>query len=120
LKFTPEGGQIGIHLECRSARPEQSEFVIRVSDTGIGIPKEQVSAIFERFYQVDPSSTRGYEGTGIGLALVNELVQLQQGRITTESEVGLGTSVTVFLPYQRVKADEKKTFNRNNHQRYHP
>lgn len=107
LKFTPEGGQIGIHLEYNSPRPEQPEFVIRVSDTGIGIPKEQLSAIFERFYQVDPSSTRGYEGTGIGLALVNELVQLQQGRITMESEVGLGTSVTVSLPYRRVKADEK-------------
>ncbi|WP_171062940.1 ATP-binding protein [Larkinella sp. C7] len=107
LKFTPEGGQIGIHLEYNSPRPEQPEFVIRVSDTGIGIPKEQLSAIFERFYQVDPSSTRGYEGTGIGLALVNELVQLQQGRITMESEVGLGTSVTVSLPYRRVNADEK-------------
>ncbi|WP_185731281.1 hybrid sensor histidine kinase/response regulator transcription factor [Larkinella rosea] len=107
LKFTPEGGQIGIVLEYRSITPKASEFVIRVSDTGIGIPKEQLSAIFERFYQVDPSSTRGYEGTGIGLALVNELVQLQQGRIAMESEVGSGTSVTVFLPYRRVKADEK-------------
>ncbi|MFC5411935.1 ATP-binding protein [Larkinella bovis] len=107
LKFTPEGGEIEVHLSETDADQISSAFVLRVSDTGIGIPKEQQSAIFDRFYQVDPTSTRGYEGSGIGLALVKELVHLQQGRILITSEPGTGTSITVFLPYRRAKSDEE-------------
>ncbi|WP_165841067.1 hybrid sensor histidine kinase/response regulator transcription factor [Larkinella punicea] len=99
LKFTPEGGQIAVAIQ--EPAPGQSEWVVRISDTGIGIPKEQLPVIFDRFYQVDPSSTRQHEGTGIGLALVKELVQLQRGRISMESELGKGTTVTVQLPYGR-------------------
>lgn len=71
---------------------------ITVSDTGIGIPEEELPHIFDRFYQVDASQTREHEGTGIGLALTKELVELHKGEITVTSEVGKGSIFTVRLP----------------------
>ncbi len=69
-----------------------------VSDTGIGIPKEKISKVFDRFYQVDGSHTSEQEGTGIGLSLTKELVELHKGKIEVESEEGKGTTVTISLP----------------------
>jgi DNA-binding response OmpR family regulator len=71
---------------------------LSVADTGIGIPAGQVSRIFERFHQVDTSTTRDYEGTGIGLALVKELVDLHGGKISLESHEGSGTTFSLALP----------------------
>jgi len=81
---------------------------ITISDTGIGIPPEQLPHIFDRFYQVDGSHTREQEGTGIGLALAKELVELHDGTIVVKSELGKGTQCIVQLPLGRahLKDDE--------------
>jgi DNA-binding response OmpR family regulator/anti-sigma regulatory factor (Ser/Thr protein kinase) len=93
FKFTPDGGRIEVTLN----REDNYANVI-VSDTGIGIPKEKLARIFDRFYQVDGSHTREQEGTGIGLSLTKELVELHKGKIEVESEEGKGTTVTISLP----------------------
>ncbi len=82
--------------------------IISVSDTGIGIPADQLDKVFDRFYQVDASQTREQEGSGIGLALVKELVELHHGTIQVASEVGKGTTFTVRLPlgHSHFKDDE--------------
>ena len=73
-----------------------------ISDTGIGIPKEKMSRIFDRFYQVDGSHTREQEGTGIGLALTKELVDLHKGKIEVESEESKGTRFIISIPIGKV------------------
>jgi two-component sensor histidine kinase len=100
FKFTPEGGKVVVQISHpKSQIPNHVE--ISVSDTGIGIPPEQLDKVFDRFYQVDASQTREHEGSGIGLALVKELVELHHGTIQVESEVGVGTTFTVRLPLGR-------------------
>ena len=95
LKFTPAGGKVEV-----KAKRENGELVLEVSDTGTGISEEQLPFIFDRFWQADTSSQRKYGGVGIGLALVKELVEIQDGKVTVTSTVGKGTEFTVRLPYQ--------------------
>jgi DNA-binding response OmpR family regulator len=76
----------------------QPQLQIKIQDTGIGISQEQIAHIFRRFYQADETAVRSYEGTGIGLALVKELIELMQGTITCSSKVGVGTTFSVILP----------------------
>jgi signal transduction histidine kinase/ligand-binding sensor domain-containing protein/DNA-binding response OmpR family regulator len=97
----------------RRALPQNDRYSrgfvsITISDTGIGIPAEELPRVFDRFYQVDQSQTREYEGSGIGLALTKELVELHHGTISVRSEVGKGTEFTVRLPLGRehLKDDE--------------
>ena len=93
FKFTPPQGKIT--LQCS----EQDNGVqIIVSDTGLGIPSKQLPYIFERFYQVDSSQTREFEGTGIGLSLVKELIELHRGTIEVKSKMNQGTSFVAHLP----------------------
>ena len=101
LKFTHEGGQItlALHTIPPSPAPHPEQVVLELSDTGVGIPQDQLDRIFDRFYQVDDSSTRKGEGSGIGLALVQELVKLMQGSITVDSAPGQGTTFRVTLPF---------------------
>src|SRR6056297_3155532 len=94
LKFTPDGGRVDLSIST----PEPSCIEIRIKDTGIGIPEDRLAFIFDRFYQADPSNSRKYEGTGIGLSLANELVKLHEGSITVQSEVGKGTEFILLLP----------------------
>ena len=93
FKFTPEGGEI--HFKVLKL---ERKIEISVKDTGIGIPEERIKKIFDRFYQVDASSTREGEGTGIGLALTKELVELHKGFIRVESKEGKGTTFKIKLP----------------------
>lgn len=93
IKFTSEGGTIEIDVSRKENNVE-----INISDTGIGIPNQKLEKIFDRFYQVDGSHTREQEGTGIGLSLTKELVDLQRGEIFVNSEEGKGTTFTVTLP----------------------
>ncbi|MFD2573604.1 two-component regulator propeller domain-containing protein [Spirosoma soli] len=106
LKFTPAGGQITVtsHL-LFSPTDEEPQVQIVVADTGIGIPAEHLPHVFDRFYQVDDSRTRAYEGTGIGLALVKELTELMKGTIGVESQRDSGTVFTLKLPVQIVQKD---------------
>lgn len=112
FKFTPEGGRVSVQLSVNSrseaeiptARDNQSPLntgywtLITVQDTGEGMPAEQLPYIFDRFYQVDSSSRRVHGGSGIGLALVKELVELHYGSIIVASEEGVGTTFTIRLP----------------------
>ncbi len=97
IKFTPTGGSIEISLS--QSKREGSKFIsLIVKDSGIGITEEQKRRIYNRFYQVDNSSTRAYDGSGIGLSLVKDLVELQEGEIIVSSKTGTGTEFTILLP----------------------
>jgi len=93
VKFTPEGGDVS--FETRQSG-KNVEFIIK--DNGIGINDEKLKRIFEPFLQVDSSMTRGYEGIGLGLALVKRIVEMHQGKIQIESQEGVGAVFTVFIP----------------------
>ena len=96
LKFTERGGRIVVELEPAE---DDGGVVLRVVDSGIGIQADQLDRIFDRFAQVDASSTRKHEGTGIGLSLCHELIELHGGHIWAESEgLGHGTRMCVWLP----------------------
>lgn len=97
FKFTPGGKQVLLRIDYSSSGAT-GELVITVEDTGIGIAPVNLANIFERFYQVDSKVNRMYEGTGIGLSLVNELVKVLGGTITVSSTEGVGTTFTVRLP----------------------
>jgi PAS domain S-box-containing protein len=93
FKFT-FAGRVTVRL-----RAGADEAVLTVSDTGIGIPEEELPRIFERFYRVEGASGRTYEGTGIGLALIQEYAKLHSGSISAESRAGEGSTFTVTLPF---------------------
>ena len=112
LKFTPERGNIYISIteQTLPAQTGKASLVIKVKDTGIGIPESQLQHIFERFYQLDNSHTRKTEGTGIGLALTKELVKLMAGEITVKSPptgAGKGSEFTVVLPLKKIQSSEE-------------
>lgn len=94
IKFTDEGGMI----ELLISRPENSKVQISIRDNGIGITEDRIHKIFDRFYQVDSSSVREQEGSGIGLALTKELVELHGGEIRALSESGKGSEFIIKLP----------------------
>ena len=93
IKFTSDGGQIKVKVN-----QEEDQLMIIVSDTGIGIPEDEIPLIFDRFYQVDNSSIREGEGTGIGLAHTLELVKLMGGNILVESQLQQGSQFSISLP----------------------
>lgn len=94
IKFTPAGGRVSVDV-WRQAE----DVVVAVRDTGMGIPKEALARIFERFYQVNRPGAPG-QGTGLGLSIVHKIVLMHGGRIEVESELGKGSTFTVFLPLE--------------------
>jgi signal transduction histidine kinase/CheY-like chemotaxis protein/AraC-like DNA-binding protein len=108
FKFTPRDGHVRVTVQWLDAArqpvaepaagPEGAFVRIAVADSGVGIPREQLPHIFDRFFQVDGSHTRQYSGTGIGLALTRELVTVYRGELAVESELGAGATFTVSLP----------------------
>ena len=95
IRFAPENGEVKVTLNIM----EEADFLeIKISNTGEGIPPEKLPYVFDRFYQADDNSTRRYEGTGIGLSMVKELIELHRGTITAESTPGVLTVFTVTLP----------------------
>ena len=97
IKFTPENGKIVVHLS-RISENGKFFFLIKVKDNGRGIAKEDIPNIFNRFYQVDSSHSREHEGTGIGLALTKELIDLIGGTIVVESELEKGSTFSIKVP----------------------
>jgi len=95
-KFTPEGGSITVVVDG-----DEDQIRVRITDTGIGIRPEDAAKVFEAFRQIDGSLSRRYNGTGLGLALTQRLVELQGGTIGFESEPGVGTTFTIALPAVR-------------------
>ncbi|MGH1397475.1 MAG: GAF domain-containing sensor histidine kinase [Trichormus sp.] len=95
IKFTPEGGSVTLRLWV-----EDDTAIFQIEDTGIGIPENQLPLLFEKFQQLDTPYRRRYEGTGLGLALTKQLVELHRGRIEVESTVGIGSIFTVWIPSQ--------------------
>ncbi len=93
IKFNRRGGKVTIE-----ARRKDGEVEVCISDTGIGIPEDKLDKIFERFYQVDASPTRRYGGTGMGLAIVKEIVEAHGGRVTVKSRPGEGSRFCFTLP----------------------
>lgn len=100
IKFTEKGGRVKIKVDYVK---ENDEVLISVSDTGIGIKKDDLKYIFEKFTQSDSSLSRKYGGTGLGLALAKELVELHNGWISVESEPNSGSTFTVGIPARTIK-----------------
>jgi PAS domain S-box-containing protein len=101
IKFTPSGGRVGIR-----ARQVESWLEISVSDSGIGIAKEDLSHLFTEFHQLSAGLGRHQEGTGLGLALTRRFAELHGGQVSVESTVGKGSTFTLRLPIEAVAAKE--------------
>jgi len=93
LKFTPSGGKVSVSME-----DDPSRLILRIQDTGIGIPANLQEKIFLPFYQVDSSLARNYTGVGIGLAIVKHVIEAHGGQVTVRSNPGAGSTFTVVLP----------------------
>ncbi|MEH1874528.1 GAF domain-containing sensor histidine kinase [Nostoc sp.] len=98
IKFTPESGSVTLRLWV-----EDNTAIFQVEDTGIGIHEEQLPLIFDKFQQLDTPYRRRYAGTGLGLALTKQLVELHRGRIEVESTVSIGSIFTVWIPTQTMR-----------------
>lgn len=94
INYTPEGGRVTVTIYSA----DHDHIRIQITDTGIGIPKKDLSRIFERFYRVDKARSRSSGGTGLGLSIVKHLVELHKGNLSVVSTVGSGTTFTIELP----------------------
>ncbi|MEC0667450.1 cell wall metabolism sensor histidine kinase WalK [Priestia flexa] len=101
IKYSPEGGTITFSIEQHT-----HEIVVSIKDQGMGIPKSNLSKIFERFYRVDKARTRKLGGTGLGLAIAKEIIEAHDGRIWAESKEGVGTSIYFTLPIESENDEE--------------
>src|SRR5699024_7108121 len=96
INYTPSSGTITLQ-----ASETEKEVCLTVSDTGIGMSKDALSRIFERFYLVDKARSRNTGGTELGLAIVNHIVEVHQGRIDVDNESAESTTLNVYLPKQQ-------------------
>jgi two-component system, OmpR family, sensor histidine kinase VicK len=101
MKYSPEGGKIRFYLE-----ELVDKIQVTITDEGVGIPKENLANIFERFYRVDKARTRQLGGTGLGLAIAKEMIEAHDGEIWAESEEGVGTKIFFTLPLENPQEDD--------------
>ncbi len=109
IKFTPEGGEVCVNV-IKKETEDKSYIILEVDDNGLGIPDEYRSRIFDRFYQVDDTSKRNHGGSGIGLALVKELVMLQKWEISVQSRNKGGTKFIITIPVEESNGEEKQHY----------
>ena len=108
IKFTLEG-QVTIKLNLVSEIDRIAKIEIIVEDTGIGIPADKINTIFDRFTQVESEYSRRFEGSGLGLAIVKNLVEMMNGTIDVESELGKGSKFICILPFIKIEQDQVKS-----------
>ena len=96
IKYSPDGGTITV-----SMRTTESQLIISISDEGLGIPKQDLPKIFDRFYRVDKARSRAQGGTGLGLAIAKEIIKQHHGFIWAKSIYGEGSTFTIVLPYDK-------------------
>ena len=97
INYTPGGGRIQVATECR-VKDGRRWAAVTVQDTGIGVPEHEMQHLFERFFRGDESQEMRVQGSGLGLAIVKEIVELHGGTVTVESQVGVGSTFTVWMP----------------------
>ena len=102
IKYSPDGGKITV-----SMKTTDDQMILSISDQGLGIPKEDLPKIFDRFYRVDKARSRAQGGTGLGLAIAKEIVKQHNGFIWAKSEYGKGSTFTIVLPYDRDSVKEE-------------
>ena len=102
IKYSPDGGKITV-----SMKTTDDQMILSISDQGLGIPKEDLPKIFDRFYRVDKSRSRAQGGTGLGLAIAKEIVKQHKGFIWAKSEYGKGSTFTIVLPYDKDAVKEE-------------
>ena len=102
IKYSPDGGKITV-----SMKTTDDQMILSISDQGLGIPKEDLPKIFDRFYRVDKARSRAQGGTGLGLAIAKEIVKQHNGFIWAKSEYGKGSTFTIVLPYDNDAVKEE-------------
>ncbi|CDG02328.1 sensor histidine kinase [Clostridium chauvoei] len=100
VKYTKDKGKIIVNIKS-----DKNKVLVSIQDNGIGIPKEKINSIFERFERVQTEETKKISGSGIGLSLVKSLVEMHEGKIYVESKLGEGTKVSFELPNKKLKGD---------------
>lgn len=110
FKFTSEGGEISMTVNCELMKDQTSNVEVRVQDTGIGIPIDKQDKIFERFFQNDVPGSMVNQGSGIGLSITKEFVHLHKGTIRVESEPGKGSCFIVDLPLLAISVNSNELF----------
>ncbi|NBC82178.1 MAG: response regulator [Bacteroidetes bacterium] len=104
IKFT-EAGYVSVNCFAAEDKEDKSQVRFDVTDTGVGISQEKIDSIFDQFKQADSTVTRKYGGTGLGLTISKKLTELQNGKISVRSQVGMGTQFTILLPYKKAEDD---------------
>ncbi|MCY7079450.1 cell wall metabolism sensor histidine kinase VicK [Streptococcus oralis] len=102
IKYSPDGGKITV-----SMKTTDDQMILSISDQGLGIPKQDLPRIFDRFYRVDRARSRAQGGTGLGLAIAKEIIKQHNGFIWAKSEYGKGSTFTIVLPYDKEAVKEE-------------
>ena len=112
LKFTPEGGDVGVTFRQMLANDNTASYVIRVHDTGKGMDPRFVSRIFKPFEQEDGSIARRYGGTGLGMPIANGLIELMGGQIVVDTELGKGSDFMAYISFEKAKSEQVECLER--------